>query len=168
MGQRAKITMSRSASGVVIRVVGAGTIAESPLVHAFAEQTLRDPEQRVVIDLSAVTYVDSTFLGGLVGLFRRHGGSGARFAIFAPEPLRRPLFGVSRLDTILPFVDEEPVTFDEGISVDVQLPTSADDLARHVADCHRRLAEIGGPEAKEFARVADAITAEVEGKLGTE
>ncbi len=168
MAQRAKITMSCFATGVVIRVTGAGTIAESPLVHAFAEQILRDADQRVVIDLAACTYVDSTFLGGLIGLFRRHGGSGTRFAIFAPEPLSRPLFGVSRLDTILPFVDEEPVTLAEGISVDVQLPTSADDLARYVAECHRRLAEIGGPEAQEFSRVADAITAEVEGKLGTE
>jgi anti-sigma B factor antagonist len=168
MAQRAKITMSRFASGVVVRVVGAGTIAESPLVYASAEKILRDAEQRVVIDLSACTYVDSTFLGGLVGLFRRHGGSGDRFAIFAPEPLRRPLFGVSRLDTILPFAEEEPVTFDEGIPVDMQLPTSPEELARHVADCHRRLSEVGGPEAKEFARVADAITAEAERKLGTE
>src|SRR5262245_35995626 len=103
MAQRATMTVASSTSGVVVRVEGAGTMSESPLVHGFAEQALRDGERHVVIDLAECAYVDSTFLGGLVSLFRRY-GAGGRFAIHAPEPRRRTLFGVSRLDKILPFV----------------------------------------------------------------
>ena len=161
MAQRAKLTVSRSASGVVIHVAGAGTISESPVVHAFADQMLADHGQRVTIHLASCTYMDSTFLGGLVSLFRRHGTSG-RFAIFAPEPERRVLFGVSRLDTILPFVDDLPPASADVQSLEINALASSDELARYVADCHRRLAELGGAEAAEFARVADALGAELE------
>lgn len=161
MAERAKITVARFSSGVVIRVERAGTISESPVMHAFAEEVLRDRSQRVIVDLAACNYMDSTFLGGLVGLFKRHARTG-RFAIFAPEPQRRSLFGVNRLDTILPFVDEVPLSSEEGMPLENQAPASREELARYVVECHRRLAEIGGPEAQEFARVADAIAAEVD------
>jgi anti-sigma B factor antagonist len=163
MAERAKILVARFATGVVIRVEGAGTIGESPVVNAFAEEVLRDRGQRVIVDLTACTYMDSTFLGGLVGLFKRYAaGGGARFAIFAPEPQRRALFGVSRLDTILPFVDAIPVSAETGVPLEAPAATSRDDLARYIIECHRRLAEIGGPEAQDFARVADAIAAQVD------
>jgi len=161
MAQRAKITVSRSASGVVIQVSGAGTLSESPVVHAFADQVLGDRGQRVTIHLASCTYMDSTFLGGLVSLFRRHGASG-RFAIFAPEPERRSLFGVSRLDTILPFVDDAPAASADVQPLEINPPASSEDMARYVADCHRLLAELGGAEAQEFARVADALAADLE------
>lgn len=159
MAQRAKITVSRTDSVVVIRVGGAGTIAESPVVNAFANKVLGDPSQRVIIHLASCTYMDSTFLGGLVGLFRRNGAD--RFAIFVPEPLRRSLFGVSRLDTFLPFTDDLPEST-EVTPLEVQAPVAGDELARYIADCHRRLAELGGPDAQEYGRVADAIAADVD------
>jgi len=162
MATRAKITASRTASGVVIRMGGAGTIGESPVVHAFAEEVLRDPGQRVIVDLTACTYMDSTFLGGLIGLFKRHGADG-RFALHAPEPLRKELFGASRLDTVLPFVDEVPPSHGES-QLEAQPMASREELAHYVVECHRRLAEMGGPEAVEFSRVADAIAAEIESK----
>jgi anti-sigma B factor antagonist len=191
MAQRATIavsgTVSGTASWVVIRVAGAGTIVESPVVSAFAEKVLAGGTERVIVDLADCTYLDSTVLGGLVGLFRRNGAE--RFAIYAPDPLRRSLFGVSRLDTILPFADELPASSDGAPTRVVEIearpapmapgsppvpglpgsPGSSDDeLARYVADCHRRLAELGGPEAQEFARVADAIAAEAHAGTGAD
>ena len=164
MLERGKITVARFASGVAIRIEGSATISESPVVHGFAEEVLREGSQQVVVDLADCTYVDSTFLGGLVGLFKRHGGAGgARFAIFAPEPRRRALFGVSRLDTILPFVDSVPVASQPGVPIEAHAPTSRDELARYIVECHRRLAELGGPEAQDFSLVADAIAAELDG-----
>src|SRR5688500_13982427 len=115
MPERAKITVARFANGVSVQVAGAGTMLESPMVNAFAEEVMRDRTQRVIVDLASCTYLDSTFLGGLVSLLKRHGrdstpqtAGGPRFAIHAPEPQRRALFSVSRLDTILPFIDELP------------------------------------------------------------
>src|SRR4051794_40047425 len=49
MGERAKITVARFASGVVIRVEGAGTMGESAVLNAFAEEVLRDRGQRIIV-----------------------------------------------------------------------------------------------------------------------
>jgi hypothetical protein len=70
---------------------------------------------------------------------------------------------VSRLDTVLPFVDELPVSTEASLPLEAHM-VSREELARYVVECHRRLAEIGGPDAQDFARVADAIAAEVGGE----
>jgi hypothetical protein len=189
MPERAKIMVARFADGVSVHLEGAGTMAESPLVNAFAEEVMRDRTQRVIVDLAGCTYLDSTFLGGLVSLLKRHGrpqngnsvgnhegegdassdpkgagpstATGPRFAIYAPAPQRRTLFGVSRLDTILPFVDEVPPLQDETLPLETQGPASRDELATYIVECHRRLAELGGAEAHEFAQVAEALAGEI-------
>lgn len=163
MAQGAKITVARFSSGVTIRVEGRGTISESPVVHAFAERVLRDAGQQVIVDLSACAYMDSTFLGGLVSLFKRDRQSGGRrFAIFVPEADRRPLFGASRLDTIFPFVNSLPPAVEASFELEPQGSVSREELAAYVIECHQRLAEIGGPDAQEFARVAEAIAGEMD------
>jgi hypothetical protein len=179
MQERAKIMVARFADGVSVHLEGAGTMAESPLVNAFAEEVMRDRTQRVIVDLAGCTYLDSTFLGGLVSLLKRHGrpqngnsdgdgdslipatATGPRFAIYAPAPQRRTLFGVSRLDTILPFVDEVPPLQDETLPLETQGPANRDELATYIVECHRRLAELGGAEAGEFAQVAEALAGEI-------
>ena len=195
MSERSKITVARFDRGVVVRVEGAGTMLEGPVIHAFAERMLAAPpdakpadvrvpdvaktvtktgEQplpeaspdarmdQVVLDLSACTYIDSTFLGGLVSLFKRHvSGRPDRFAIYAPAPLRQSLFGTSRLDRVFPFVDELPLVGAERLPLEVQSTTSRDELGSYVVECHRRLAELGGAEAETYGRVAEAIAQEL-------
>lgn len=162
-----QIRVARFPAGVVIRIEGPGTIGESPVVHAFAGEVLRDRAQRVVVDVSAATYMDSTFLGGLISLFRRHGAAapgGPRFAIFAPEAQRTALFGQNRLDSVLPFTAELPVDASAGMLLQPSSPDSSEELARYVVECHRRLAELGGPDATDYSRVADAISAQLDGR----
>jgi anti-sigma B factor antagonist len=161
MSERAKITVARFAQGVSVQVDGAGTMAESPVVHAFAEEILKTTTQQVIVNLSGCSYLDSTFLGGLVGLLKRHGGEPGRFAIFAPAPRRQSLFGVSRLDKILPFVDELPPV-EADLPLEARTQMSRDELGRYIVDCHRRLAELGGEQAEDFGRVADVLSGELE------
>jgi hypothetical protein len=177
MGGRAVITVARFPEGVTLRVQGPGTMSESRVVHAFAEEVLGDASKRVVFDLSACSYVDSTFLGGLVSLYKRYVAGtvpstsnsdaepAGRFAIFAPAEQRRLLFSVSRLDELLPFLEALPAA-DGGhdLSLEVVPDASRDDLARYIVDCHRRLAELGGAEAQAFGRVADALEIELSSK----
>jgi hypothetical protein len=113
------------------------------------------------VNLAACTYLDSTFLGGLVGLLKRHGGDAARFAIYAPPPRRQSLFGVSRLDKILPFVDVLPQV-EADFPLEARTQMSRDELGRYIVDCHRRLAELGGEQAQDFGRVAEALAGELE------
>jgi anti-sigma B factor antagonist len=163
MSERAKITVARFAQGVSVQVDGAGTMSESPLVYAFAEETLKTDGQQVIVDLSACTYLDSTFLGGLVGLHKRHAAEPGRFAIFAPLPRRQNLFGVSRLDRILPFVEVLP-SLDGDLPLETRPQLSRDELGRYIVDCHRRLAELGGEQAQDFGHVAEALAGELDGR----
>lgn len=162
MAERAKITVARFADGVAVQVDGAGTMSESPVVYAFAEETLRASGQRVIVNLADCTYLDSTFLGGLVGLLKRHGAAG-RFAIHAPPPKRQDLFGISRLDKVLPFVDALPPT-EATVPLEARAQLSRDELGAYIVECHRRLAELGGDQADDFGRVADALAGELDGR----
>ncbi len=169
MGERAKVSVARFPEGVTIRVQGPGTMSESRVVHAFAEQVLADRARRVIIDLAGCSYLDSTFLGGLVSLHKRHGmrpdsaaGGEGRFAIHAPAEQRRLLFSVSRLDQLLPFVESLPPTQgEEDLALEVDPYATKEGLTQYIVDCHRRLAELGGAEAQDFSRVADALENEL-------
>jgi anti-sigma B factor antagonist len=63
-----KILVARSADLGFIKVVGRGSFQNSGCLKAFYQQLLQQGVRRFVVDLDACTYLDSTFLGILLGL----------------------------------------------------------------------------------------------------
>src|SRR5271154_2064903 len=63
-----KILVARSADLGFIKVVGRGSFQNSGCLKAFYLQLLKEGVSRFVIDLGACSYLDSTFLGILLGL----------------------------------------------------------------------------------------------------
>ena len=63
-----KILVARSADLGFIKVVGRGSFQNSGCLKAFYQQLLKDGVRRFVVVLDACTYLDSTFLGILLGL----------------------------------------------------------------------------------------------------
>ncbi len=63
-----KILVARNADLGFIKVVGRGSFQNSGCLKAFYQQLLKDGVSRFVVDLEACTYLDSTFLGILLGL----------------------------------------------------------------------------------------------------
>src|SRR5271154_4867669 len=63
-----KILVARSADLGFVKVVGRGSFQNSGCLKAFYQQLLKDGVTRFVVDLDACTYLDSTFLGILLGL----------------------------------------------------------------------------------------------------
>ena len=63
-----KILVARSANLGFVKVVGRGSFQNSGCLKAFYQQLLREGVTRFVVDLGACTYLDSTFLGILLGL----------------------------------------------------------------------------------------------------
>jgi anti-sigma B factor antagonist len=63
-----KILVARSANLGFVKVVGRGSFQNSGCLKAFYQQLLKEKVDRFVIDLDACTYLDSTFLGILLGL----------------------------------------------------------------------------------------------------
>jgi anti-sigma B factor antagonist len=63
-----KILVARSADLGFVKVVGRGSFQNSGCLKAFYQQLLKEGVSRFVVDLGACTYLDSTFLGILLGL----------------------------------------------------------------------------------------------------
>jgi anti-sigma B factor antagonist len=63
-----KILVARGADLGFIKVVGRGSFQNSGCLKAFYLQLLKEGVRRFVVDLEACTYLDSTFLGILLGL----------------------------------------------------------------------------------------------------
>jgi anti-sigma B factor antagonist len=90
------VGVSEQADAVVVRLAGELDLYNAPAVReALADATGREPE-RLVVDLSEVTFVDSTTLGTFVEARAKLGG-GDRFALAAPGLEARRALDVSGL-----------------------------------------------------------------------
>jgi anti-anti-sigma regulatory factor len=157
------VKVGRIPPGYRVRVEGRGTLRESPAVHEFAGHALRDGASTLVVDLSACDYLDSTFLGCLVDLHRRHGsGQPPRLLIAASPAVRRQAFAANHLEPLFHHVDECPEVVGED-RVIPPLALEASDLGRHILECHRRLAEVEGPNRSAFGAVVEGLARELSG-----
>lgn len=156
------LKVARTPGGHCIRVEGRGTMKESPTASQFALKALEAPGATLVVDLSGCEYLDSTFLGSLVEMQRRAGGGNPpRFAVSAPPEVVKKLLGPTRLDAVLKSRPEPPQVVGEYLTLPAADPASPD-VMRHVMECHRRLAELGGPQQAAFAAIADNLERELQ------
>lgn len=148
------IKAARTAGGYCLRIEGHGTMQHSPAVAAFACEALGREGLSLVLDLIACDYLDSTFLGCTIMLHRRLGNE--RFSVAAPPERVHQLLGPTRVDRIIASCPTAPAI----VGPWIDLPHAATDpasLSRHILECHRKLAEIDGPQRELFARIADHI-----------
>ena len=67
---------------------------------------------RLIVDLSGVAFVDSVTLSRFVRALRRHEAAGGRLVLAdARGPVRRVL-AITRLDVVLPYVDDVELAHD--------------------------------------------------------
>jgi anti-sigma B factor antagonist len=73
--------------------------AAAPGFKALLDGALAEGPNRVILDLTEVSFMDSTGLGVLVGLLKKLGADGSLVVCGAQPPVRR-LFELTRLDTL--------------------------------------------------------------------
>lgn len=162
MAETCVLKVAGITGGYCIRVEGRGTMRESHSAAQFAARPLAEPDMAVVVDLSACEYLDSTFLGCLVDMHRRAGKSAPpRFHVVAPPEQVRKLLHPMRLELVLRPSADPPQVLGEFVPLPAADPGSAD-VMRHVMQCHRLLADVGGPQRAAFAAIADSIEKELE------
>jgi len=91
---------------VSVAVADDGTITVSGELDGFSapqlaeplEERIVTPSETVVVDLSAVTFIDSSALQILLEYHRRFDEGGGRLEVSAPSPAVRRLFEISGLD----------------------------------------------------------------------
>lgn len=154
------LTIHRTNAGYLLRVIGRGTMNESPTARDFLGGAIDDGVQ-IVVDLSDCEYLDSTFLGCLIMLHKRGQAGPAGFHVVADAAARRRLLEPVRLEQVLKFVDAMP----ECIGDPVELPVTQlerREFAEHLLETHRKLAELGGPAADTFRAIANRLKQELD------
>ena len=87
-------------------------------------------------------------------------------AIAGPTEVLHHLLGPTRLDAILPLRADRPERLGEEVLIPPQVLDSHD-LGRHVLECHRRLAELGGANAAVFGPIADQLARDLDRNAGS-
>ena len=158
----AKLRVAPTETGVCIRVEGQGTLRESPEAKDVAVRTLAsDRSATVVVDLSSCEYLDSTFLGCLMELYRLFGKTPVkRYFVAASAERRKQLMGPTHLDRLIPMLDAPPPLCGAWVPITVEAPSKRE-LVRHVMECHEALATLDCPSRDLFARIAQEMRAEL-------
>jgi len=148
--------------GCVIRVEGDGTMGQSPAAREVALNTLgADPNAVVVFDLADCDYLDSTFLGCLMDVYRRFGRTKPqRYFIAADAETRKKLLGPTHIDRLIPTMDAAPTPCGEWVTVKTQ-NLSSRELTQHVMECHQALADSECPMRGVFAKIVSHLESEL-------
>jgi anti-sigma B factor antagonist len=81
--------------------------AAAPAFKAALHDNVVGQPRYVVVDLSAVEFLDSTGLGTLVSLMKMMGGHGT-LALAGPQPPVRRLLQITQLDRVFRLFDTQP------------------------------------------------------------
>lgn len=92
-------------SCVVVTPTGALDVSTSPALHTLLHRTLDEGETRLVLDLSAVDFIDSTALRVLVSIHKRLRDTEGGFAVVCPHARIRRIFDLTALDRLLMLTD---------------------------------------------------------------
>jgi anti-sigma B factor antagonist len=90
---------------VCVVLAGSLDVATAPQVRDLLIRLIDEGRYRLVLELSAVDFVDSIGLGVFVGVVHRlrpHDGS---LAVAAPSPQTRKVFEITQLVRVLPLFD---------------------------------------------------------------
>src|SRR5438128_3539091 len=72
----------------------------SPSVTASLNGMIEKKPERLVVDLSDVTYIDSAGLAALIGAMQKVEGYGGKFLLAGLQETVRSIFEISRLDQV--------------------------------------------------------------------
>ena len=72
----------------------------SPSVTASLNQMIEKKPERMVVDLSEVTYIDSAGLAALIEAMQKVEGYGGKFVLAGLQETVRSIFEISRLDQV--------------------------------------------------------------------
>ena len=84
----------------VLPLKGEVDLHVSPSVTAALDEMIDTKPERLVVDLSAVTYIDSAGLAALIQAMQKVEGYGGKFRLAGLQETVRSIFEISRLDQV--------------------------------------------------------------------
>lgn len=147
-------------STLVVRIHGHATREQSPAFVRTVSTLIEDaPDRQLVVDLESCEFLDSTFLGSLVILYRR---TRQQMCVCATDSQSERLFSSARIDRLIPVLRPGLVCLpNEWQDMCVDEPCDTTELVENVAVAHRCLADVEGPNADIYRQVADQLDDEL-------
>lgn len=105
--QELRITTSVEDQSDILCVVGEIDMASAPELQRACLALVDGGAKRVVIDMSGVSFIDSTGLGVIVSLQKRLQSQGGEAVIRNPSSVLRRLIRLTNLDRVVPIEGEE-------------------------------------------------------------
>lgn len=93
------------ADGYILTPTGDVDLASSPVLRTEIAELQRRTPRRLVIDLSGVTYMDSSGVATLLEAMQIARKRGCRLVLCAIQPKVRAIFEIARLDMVFTIVD---------------------------------------------------------------
>jgi anti-anti-sigma factor len=90
----------RQTGSNVLPLKGEIDLHVSPSVTASLNEMIDKKPERLVVDLSDVSYIDSAGLAALIEAMQKVEGYGGRFALAGLQETVRSIFEISRLDQV--------------------------------------------------------------------
>lgn len=110
------ISIERDGSAFVAIPDGEVDVASAPRLRDELLNALNDRPPLLVVDLSQVTFLDSTGLAALVAVYRRATEIGTAFALAAPTRIAGKVLSITGLDRAWPIFDTRAEALANGVS----------------------------------------------------
>jgi anti-anti-sigma factor len=105
--RRPSVVVELAEDQVVVRPAGELDLAvQSDLIEAYRHAIALQAEPRIVVDLSRVTFMDSTALGTLVAAAKKVQACGGTLSVVGASDRIAELFHITELDAVIPMCSE--------------------------------------------------------------
>ena len=169
MNAPSSFSLTRGDHYLFLACAGKGNFMNSPLLRKIADEAIAEGVRTLIVDLSACTGMDSTFMGTLAGLGRRLMSLGGSVQIAEPGEKNTTLLENLGLDLLL---EIEPAgAFWRGKIASLRAGLEAVDVngallkgqeqAQHVLDAHVLLSDMSESNAQKFKGVVDILKQEI-------
>lgn len=98
---------------LLVRLKGELDLAAAERIRSELDQKIGSNNTRhLLLDLSGVTFIDSSGIGVILGRYRRLANSGGRLGILRPQPQVKRILDIAGVSSLVPFYRSEK----EGLS----------------------------------------------------
>jgi anti-sigma B factor antagonist len=102
------ISVAENGTSRLVKLEGTCDLATAPDLRQALQPLVPPDVQEVVVDMTALEFIDSTGLGVILGSMRRLREGGGVLRIAGASGTVRRVLEITDLDKVIPLVDPEP------------------------------------------------------------
>jgi anti-sigma B factor antagonist len=100
--------VDRNATAVTVEITGEVDIGSAPGLRSYLNECLSEGYTEITLDLTRMTFIDSSGLGVLVGVINRLRREDGRLIISNPPPIAVQVLRISGLTPSLEIITRDP------------------------------------------------------------